>query len=373
MKAQAAEKKRSYPSSSYDFWPVHSPESWQAALKELPQAHTLQSWVWGAFKSRWGWSPQRLLLHAGREKEQPIAAAAVLKRRAASLPFSILYVPRGPVFDYCDAELRQIVFEKLEQLARQERAIMIKIDPEVVRAWNDDPEQPHPVGPQVIKDLEARGWRFSNEQVQFRNTVLLDLTPSEEELLANMKQKTRYNIRLAGRKEVRVRQGDNYDFPLIANMYQETAARDGFAIRPLAYYLDAWQTLYDAGLAMPFIAEYQGTPLAAVIIVKSGERAIYMYGASTDLERQRMPTYLLQWEAICWAKAEGCTVYDFWGAPDDFTETDRMWGVWRFKAGFNGQIVKHIGAWDFPARPVLYWLYTVLLPRYISFLRRKKS
>jgi lipid II:glycine glycyltransferase (peptidoglycan interpeptide bridge formation enzyme) len=98
-----------------------------------------------------------------------------------------------------------------------------------------------------------------------------------------------------------------------------------------------------------------------------------MYGASTDLERQRMPNYLLQWEAIRWAQAQGCTVYDFWGAPDEFVEDDPLWGVWRFKSGFNGQVVRHIGAWDFPARPFWYWIYTAVIPKYIAFLRRTTS
>ncbi|MCA9920960.1 MAG: peptidoglycan bridge formation glycyltransferase FemA/FemB family protein, partial [Anaerolineales bacterium] len=163
------------------------------------------------------------------------------------------------------------------------------------------------------------------------------------------------------------------DFPMIAKMYQETAQRDGFAIRPLAYYLDAWQSFYDAGMAHSLIAEYAGEPLAAVVLVKFGSTTIYMYGASTDKERNRMPAYLLQWEAIRWAKSQKCTVYDFWGAPDNFVETDRMWGVWRFKDGFKGQVVHHIGAWDYPVRPFLYNLYTNAIPRYLNMLRRRKN
>jgi peptidoglycan pentaglycine glycine transferase (the first glycine) len=120
------------------------------------------------------------------------------------------------------------------------------------------------------------------------------------------------------------------------------------------------------------IAEFEGDPVAAVYLVRYGQRVIYMYGASTDKERPRMPNHLLQWEAIRWAKAQGCTVYDFWGAPDDFVESDRLWGVWRFKEGFSGQVVRHIGAWDFPVRPLLYQLYTVILPKYLNYLRRRK-
>ncbi|MFQ5422008.1 MAG: lipid II:glycine glycyltransferase FemX, partial [Anaerolineae bacterium] len=130
---------------------------------------------------------------------------------------------------------------------------------------------------------------------------------------------------------------------------------------------------YEAGMGQPLLAEFEGEPVAAVVLVKYGRHAIYMYGASTGKERNRMPNYLLQWEAIRWAKAQGCEVYDFWGAPDDFVETDRMWGVWRFKAGFNGQVVRTIGAWDYVARPALYWLYTVALPKYLDILRSRNN
>jgi lipid II:glycine glycyltransferase (peptidoglycan interpeptide bridge formation enzyme) len=265
--------------------------------------------------------------------------------------------------------LRQRVLSELESLAKREKAILIKIDPEVVRYWGVEQERKSPVGAQFIKDLKERGWRYSAEQIQFRNTVILDLTRSEEDLLASMKSKTRYNIRLAGRKGIIIRQGTAEDFPTLAAMYQETAQRDGFTIRPVDYYLDAWKSFYDAGAAQPLIAEFEGEPVAAVILIRYGSRAIYMYGASTDRERQRMPNYLLQWEAIRWAKAEGCAIYDFWGAPDEFVETDPLWGVWRFKDGFQGDVVWHMGAWDYPARPFWYTIYSKILPRYIELLR----
>lgn len=346
-----------------------SPSAWEQALGRLPNSHPLQSWAWGSFKSRWGWEALPALMTIAESSWEPLAAAMILKRRLPRSPFSILYVPRGPILDYNDRELRQQVLAQLEKIARQERAIFIKIDPEVVKAWGEEAERPSPIGNRFIQELQQRGWRFSNEQIQFRNTVELPLEDDEEALLAAMKSKTRYNIRLAGRKEITVRQGTPADFPVIAHMYAETAVRDGFAIRPPDYYLDIWHAFYKAGIAQPLLAEYAGQPIAAVVLVRYGRRVIYMYGASTDLERQRMPNHLLQWEAIRWAKSKGANVYDFWGAPDEFVETDRMWGVWRFKQGFSGQVVRHIGAWDYPTRPLLYWLYTIALPKYLARLR----
>ncbi len=341
------------------------------ALRQMPNAHPLQSWTWGEFKSRWGWQmlPQAVY-PLDKRNRVPLILWLALKRQVPRLPFSLLYVPKGPILDYEDTGSRQYALYQLEQLARREKAIFIKIDPDVTRGVGVEPE-PVPSGVQFVNELQKRGWRFSANQIQFRNTVELDLTLPEEELLAAMKSKTRYNIRLAGRKGIVARPGTPDDFPVLAAMYQETAARDQFAIRPLAYYLDAWTSFYNDGMGQPFIAEYKGEPIAAVFIVRLGRKAIYMYGASTQKERNRMPNYLLQWEAIRWAKAQGCAVYDFWGAPDEFTEEDRMWGVWRFKRGFNGRVVHHIGAWDYVVRPFWYWLYTTAIPQYLNLLRKK--
>jgi lipid II:glycine glycyltransferase (peptidoglycan interpeptide bridge formation enzyme) len=350
-----------------------SPIVWQQALSRLPYAHALQSWAWAQFKSRWGWEALPLTMTVAGNNWEAAAAAMVLKRRIPRLPLSILYVPKGPALDYRDAPLRRQVLAQLEQLARRERAIFIKIDPEVVRSWGLEDERVSPLGKAFERDLTERGWRPSDDQVQFRNTVELPLDGTEEQLLAAMKPKTRYNIRLAERKGVVVRQGSPADFPAIAEMYLETAARDGFTVRPREYYLDGWTSLYEAQMARPLIAEVEGRPVAAVILVRFGDRAIYMYGASRNEARERMPNYLLQWEAIRWARAAGCRVYDLWGAPDEFDESDRLWGVWRFKAGFNGEVVRFIGAWDYPARPLWYRLYTQVIPRYLDFLRSRRG
>ncbi len=346
---------------------------WEKASGKLPHSHPLQSWVWGDFKTRWGWSAIPLLLTIAENSWEPLAAAMVLKRKIPYTPFCILYVPKGPAFDYSDRPLRQQVLAQLELVAKKERAIFIKIDPEIVWSWGTEQERMSPLGRRFRAEMEQRGWQYSPEQIQFRNTVEYDLTQSEEDLLAGMKSKTRYNIRLAGRKGITIRHGNLDDLPILTEMYAETAVRDNFTIRPKAYYLDIWQAFYEAGMGLPLIAEYEGEPIAAVFLVKYGERAIYMYGASTHKERNRMPNYLLQWDAIRWAKAEGCTVYDFWGAPETFDESDRLWGVWRFKDGFQGEVVQHIGAWDYAIRPFLYYLYTQAIPKYLNLLRRRKS
>jgi lipid II:glycine glycyltransferase (peptidoglycan interpeptide bridge formation enzyme) len=201
--------------------------------------------------------------------------------------------------------------------------------------------------------------------------VLIDLSPDLDQLLANMKQKTRYNIRLAERKGVTVRAGDASDLKLLYRLYVETSVRDDFVIRDWSYYQKLWSTMMDAGLAEPLIADVEGQPVAGVVIFRFAGKAWYMQGMSSQEHREKMPNYLLQWEAIRRAKAAGCQIYDLWGAPDEFSDQDPMWGVYRFKEGLGGQVVRHIGAWDLPIKPVAYKVYTQVLPRLLDVMRRK--
>ncbi len=147
--------------------------------------------------------------------------------------------------------------------------------------------------------------------------------------------------------------------------------RDGFVIRDERYYLDLWTTFIRAGLAEPLIAEVDHEPAAAVVIFRFAGGAWYMNGMSRPAHREKMPNYLLQWEALCRAKAAGCETYDLWGAPDVFDESDSLWGVYRFKEGFSGEVVRHIGAWDLPVRPQMYRLYAQTLPRLLDWMRRR--
>lgn len=332
------------------------PAEWNTILITLSNAHVLQSWEWGEFKSRHGWHSARYLWHEG---DHPRAAALVLTRRPGRWPISVMYVPKGPALDYGDACLLERVLADLEETARRARALFVKIDPDV-RAEETS----------VIEVLRRRGWMPSREQIQFRNTVFVDLTRTPEEMLAAMHQKTRYNVRLAERKGVTIRKGGLADLPLLYRMYAETAVRDGFVIRPETYYHDAWGSFIEAGLAQPLIAEVAGEPVAMVIIFRFGARAWYMYGASRNAHRERMPNHLLQWEAMQWARAQGCTIYDMWGAPDELHESDPLWGVYRFKEGFGGEFVRHIGAWDFPVSRPGYWLYAAVMPRVLDAMRR---
>lgn len=124
-------------------------------------------------------------------------------------------------------------------------------------------------------------------------------------------------------------------------------------------------------MAEPLIAEVDGEPIAGIFLFYFAGRAWYLYGMSRQAHREKMPNYLLQWEAMRHARAHGCTQYDLWGAPDVFDESDSMWGVFRFKEGLGGQVVRTAGAWDYPARPIVYFAYTRVLPRILDFMRHR--
>ncbi len=349
---------------------------WNRIIGKLPNAHLLGTWQWGQVKSRYGWKP---IYRIWGDETEPDAAALILVRTIQLGGFSsglrVIYVPKGPLLrDWHDAGLRKRVFDDLCDLARKQGAIFIKVDPDLnlgsgVPGSSQAVENTETAS--ILDELRDRGWHYSPEQIQFRNTVLVDLTADEDEMLARMKQKTRYNIRLAGRKGVVVRIGDVEDLDLLYHMYAETSTRDGFAIRDQDYYRTVWSTFMEAGLAEPLIAEIEGQPVAAVVIFRFAGQAYYLHGMSRKIHRNKMPTYLLQWEAMRRAKAAGCTVYDLWGAPETFDETDSMSGVFRFKRGLGGIVSRTMGAYDYPVRPLMYKLYTQILPRLLSLMRRR--
>lgn len=367
--------------------------SWNVLLVSLSQhygeahcrPHLLQSWEWGQVKARYGWQPFHLVWNDQTSKliktwpvteERPLAAALVLVRTiplgGLAARASVAYAPKGPLLDWENVPLRERVLRDLRAFARRKGAIFVKIDPEVrvgTGLPNTPDDQPDPLGQSLVSTLQAQGWLFSQEQIQYRNTVLLDLTPSEETLLARMKQKTRYNVRLAARRGVAVRVGAESDLGLLARMYAETSVRDGFAIRAQEYYLDLWRTFLRAGMLEPLIAEVEGEAVAGVMVFRFAERAYYLNGMSREAHREKMPNYLLQWEAMRRAKTAGCTAYDLWGAPNVFDARDPMWGVFRFKEGFGGEVVRHLGAWDLPIQPFMYRLYTKILPRVLDVMR----
>jgi peptidoglycan pentaglycine glycine transferase (the first glycine) len=352
-------------------------DNWNGLVSKLPGKHVLQTWEWGEAKRANGWIPFQKVWHS--EQGQVLAAAQVLSRGVSvskvNFPLRVMYIPKGPILlDWYDLELRNQVLGDLKKLGRKQRAILIKMDPEIELGRGLPEQNRTSASPQttaLIADLKSAGWVDSTQQVQFKNTMVIDLRPSTEALLASMKQKTRYNIRLAARKGVTVRPGKKSDLEVLYQMYAETSLRDGFIIRDENYYLSLWKRFIESGMAEPLLAEVDGEPVAGLVVFRFEDRAWYMFGMSREIHRDKMPNYLLQWEAMIRAKDSGCREYDLWGAPEEFSESDQLWGVYRFKRGLGGEVVRYIGAWDLPLNKLFYRSYTNIMPRVLSRLRSR--
>ncbi len=328
------------------------PSAWDACVAAHPAAHILQTSPWGALKAQFGWEDERVALTDG---DRIIAGAQILYRR---LPFGLgrlAYVPKGPLVDWADATQVHALLAALDQAARARGAIALTLEPDL-----PDEAQHH-------ERLTALGFRPAPlNSVQPRRTLVVDISGDEETILAAMRQKTRYNVRLAARKGVTVREASEADLPTFYALNAATARRDRFGVHEPAYYEAAYHLFVPRGWAQLLLAEVEGEPVAALMVFALGRRAWYFYGASGDAHREKMAPYLLQWEAMRWAKSRGCTEYDLWGVPDEDEATleaqfekrqDGLWGVYRFKRGFGGRLVRSIGAWDRIYRPGLYRIY----------------
>jgi peptidoglycan pentaglycine glycine transferase (the first glycine) len=349
---------------------------WNRTIIDLPGAHLFQTWEWGEIKKTNGWQPIQKIW---RDENGKVSAAGLILKRPVAIggnkaPACLLYIPRGPLLDWGSDFWRTRVLDDLQMIGRQERAIMIKIDPDVVVGRGipgSENDQPDKNGQALIEELKVRRWVFSEEQIQFRNTAWVDLDGSENDLLGRMKQKFRYNLNLAKKKGVMVRRAGLNDLPVLYRIYLETSVRDDFVIRSEDYYMKVWRTYMEIGLADALLAEVDGEMVSGLFVFHFGKKAWYLYGMSRNLHREKMPNHVLQWEAMRLAKSKGCLIYDLWGAPDEFNETDSMWNVFRFKEGLGGEVVCTIGAWDYAPRPWLYWLYTRILPKLLAVMRRK--
>ena len=342
-----------------DLEPVTSEAAWEGLLAQLPpdSGHVLQSWAWGAVKAGSGWRVERW---AARRGGRLLGMFQFLWRQPiAALPLRVAYVPKGPLLDWSDDEAAALVLAQIEELSRRRGCLQVKIDPDVAEEYAD--------GQRLKLLLAQRNWRFSSEQIQFKNTGFTEISQTDEQLLASFKSKWRYNIRLAQRRGLTVRGGGVADLPNFYRLYQETSARDDFLIRPFAYYDALWRVFLEAqGVGGTrtggtlLLAEHpqEESPVAGLFLLRHGRQTLYFNGASSERRRRDMPNYLLQWRALQWAKAQGCTVYDWWGAPTNADDpNDPLQGVWRFKEGFAARMAVHTGAWDWSPSPLLWHSY----------------
>ena len=323
---------------------------YEAFVQSHPKGNFAQSSYWAKQKSAWLW---RAIACRGEDGKIKGTLSVLIRSMPGFelLPFArccMMYASRGPVCDIDDYATMDELFAKAKELAKGHGAYVLKIDPDVPSSETAFTDYMRKYG----FELKSGGAEF--EAIQPRYVFRLYLNGrSEEELLASFHQKTRYNIRLAMKKGVQVEVCGKEMVPEFGRLMLTTGVRDGFVTRQPQYFADILDNLGEhARLYMAFIDEPQEDgstkrkAIAGTLAIWYGDKVWYLYGASSNEDRNYMPNYLLQWEMIRWAVEKGCRVYDFRGVPGDVGEDHPLYGLVKFKRGFNGDYTEFVGEMD---------------------------
>lgn len=349
-----------------------SREEWDDWLRGSPGGgHALQSHVWGEFKREQGWRPVRLALY---RNDEVVGVGQFLAYNTLPVPGCLMYCTKGPWLPWDDREAVRAFFDGVSKVASREGAHTVKIEPEVLEERTD------------IRDhLEAMGFRTARYDLNFSTTIVMDLSPSKEELLDKISGKskkgktTRYNINLANRKGVEVFEPEDFEwaFETLYGWIEDLAEhKEGFTNRrPRKYFHEMMRRMHDAGQGHFFFASHEGTPLSGAFIFTFGEKFWFMHGASGREKRKLQGTYLLQWEIMRWAKSRGMTYCDFMGAPksEDRNKDNPYYGSYEFKRGFGGDLVEFLGCLDLPLKPRRAAAWHELEPLYYRAYYKLKS
>lgn len=319
-------------------------DQWNAFVEAGPTGNVTQTYEWGELRDGARGDAIRLgvLQHGVLQ-----ATMLVVVGEAPLLRRPYLYAPRGPVIaDPASPALAALCAAAADE-ARRRGAFMLKVEPNVPDGdihW--------------LSELHELGFHKNPFATHPRRSWVLDIRPSEEELLSAMKEKWRYNIGLASRKKVRVREAmQPEDVVVFYRLYEETAKRDGFFIHPLEHYTTILRLYSERDAAILFLAEYEDRPIAGLIALRCGPVTTYMFGASSNVERNRMPNHLLQWSAIRWAKAHGCSLYDFRAIAEVLEPQEDLYSLFTYKQGFGGYSTLALETHDLPYNAPLYFLY----------------
>ncbi len=327
------------------------PAQWDAFVCQHPRSHFLQLSSWGELKSAFGWEPQIVAL--ADSDGQLVAGVQLLYSRLPLRMGKLAYAPFGPLVDWSDMAMVRALFKIVDRQARQNGARFLKLEP----GYDVD-----------LDRLETVGCRLSPQTVQPPRTLLLDLD-NPEAILKRMNQSTRRNIRKSEKNGVEVRVGERGDVDHFNALLRETADRQEFGVHVASYY----EAIYDSFVqgsgpvqAALLMASVKGKDVAGIFVFVLGQQSWYLYGASGGNDRQSRASYGVQWAGVQWALDHGALYYDMVGVPDyepdvleeRFEETSGgLWGVYRFKRGWGGRVVRTVGAWDRIYHPLIYWLY----------------
>lgn len=325
-------------------------QRWNDFVAGHPAGDFQQAWEWGDLKARTGWVPLRV---AVEEQGAIVAGMQVLQRQAPG-GRCLFYGARGPLVPADRPDLLAGLLDQVRALARQRRALALKVDPAVPA-----PDEA------FVGQLTSLGFRPAPNMTHFggvqpRYVMKVDIGMTEEALLASFHPKWRYNIRLAEKKGVQIRPGTRDDLPAFYEVLQETCRRDGFAVRGLSYYEHMWDLILAPGLGGLFLGTVGDELICGAITLALGPQAWYVYGASSNHLRNTMPNHLLQWEMMKWAQARGCTVYDMRGVARETGEGGEeggLHGLNRFKRGFGAAYVEYVGEFDLVTSPLWYMAY----------------
>ena len=333
--------------------------AWDAVAADLG-GEPFQAWAWGELKSNFGWQPYRL---ASADRH---SALQLLVRPHRGL--AVAYVPRGPLAAAAPADPQLLAHAV--QIARRHRAAFIRFEP---AAMEGDPR-----AADIDHQLRAMRFRVSQRTLQPRSTIRLDLSPTQDQLLAGFSKGHRADIRRAERDGVTVRAGDASDVDVLYAMLVATRQRKDFGFHSAGY----WRALMGAfgEASRIFVAELAGQPIGASLVIAWGSCGIYLAAGSNAVGLEHRAAHLLQWHAIRWAKERGVATWDLWGiadargkhelavsaaetpqaeldALDASARKDPLDGVYRFKKGWGGDVVRSLPAYDRVFIPPAYWFW----------------
>jgi len=350
---------------------------WEQFNQSHKTGSLLQSWDWAEFQS----GRQQKIWRLEVKENGKIVAQMFLWKHGFLYAQNALYAPRGPViideYAHDEKKLEEILkalFDYVHQLARKNKSLFFRLDPAVIlnldkmknkQTWQENfAVDENKIWPIVFEKLN---FEKSKRQVQPAHTIMLDLSKSEQELLQNMHQKTRYNIRLAKKRGVEII--ESADVKAFFRLMKQTIARQKFVSYPKDYFENLLKILKPNEQAKLYLAKYQGKIIAGILCTYYKNTATYLFGASSDEYKNIMAPHLLQWNAILKAKEDGYLFYDFWGAAPEKTKIkqEKSWlGITRFKQGFdpNQTIFEYVGAYSFIYRPMILKIWEILYQIY---------
>lgn len=331
--------------------PAIPPPGWDEAAVRSPRGHVLQSSAWARIRTAQGWRADFVRL------SDPLPVALVLWRRVPVLG-QVAYVPRGPITASGDSEGLERALRALAALARDRGAVFLKVDPELV-------------ADEAAVALARAGYRRGPDVQALLSTLVIDLRPDLDAILAGLEKDTRWSVRQSAKRGVTIREaGDDTALRAFFELYRVTGGRARFITRTWAYYAFVWRTLVDAGLARLRLAYVGDRAVAGAMTWRCGDRELYMYGASSEEGRKCYASYGLQWECISGAKASGALRYDLGGIPaDPSRKDDPMYGPYLFKKGFGGSARVYVGAHDTVPRELPYRAFLAAEPLYTRALQ----